>query len=651
MIEGRVNTTGINRYELLVDSVVDYAICLINLDGTIASWNLGCERSTGYSASEVLGKHIAMFYTDEAQAAGEPAAALVTAHDEGRMEAEGWRCRKDGSQYWVNVVLDLVRTPDGMAIGYASVTRDLTERKQADDRLRHSEEQFRLLLQGVGDCAIYMLDPNGFITSWNTGAQRIKGYTREEILGKHLSTFYTLEDRAAGEPQRALGLAASTGRFEAEGWRVRKDGSSFWAHVIIDRITDDDGRHVGFAKVTRDITARRDADAALADAREALFQSQKLEAVGQLTGGVAHDFNNLLMAVIGSLELLEPRLSHDPHALNLLGNALAGARRGAALTKRMLAFARKQELQPTAIDVRVLVHGISSLLQRSAGPTITIDTVFPLTLHHTLVDGNQLELALLNLVMNARDAMPDGGHIIITAKNESIELSGHRTALPPGDYVSLSITDNGQGMDAATLERATEPFFTTKGIGKGTGLGLSMVHGLAEQSGGRLVLRSEAGRGTTAELWLPMALTEQVAPSRAPEQAAPEAEASSAQSILVVDDDPLIAMTMTAVLNDLGHVTVEANSAQEALEQLSQKTFFDLMITDYAMPVMNGLQLIEEVQARWPDLPIILASGYAELPGGSAKDVLRLPKPFGRADLVRVVEAAVAWSANRKTTV
>jgi PAS domain S-box-containing protein len=547
------------------------------------------------------------------------------------------------------MVLDLVKTSDGTPIGYASVTRDLTERKQAEDRLRHSEEQFRLLLQGVGDCAIYMLNQDGFITSWNTGAQRIKGYTREEILGKHLSTFYTLEDRAAGEPQRALGVAASTGRFEAEGWRVRKDGTSFWAHVIIDRITDDNGRHVGFAKVTRDITARRDADAALADAREALFQSQKLEAIGQLTGGVAHDFNNLLMAVIGSLELMEPRLTHDPQALNLLGNALAGARRGAALTKRMLAFARKQELKPTAIDLRALVQEISSLLQRSAGPTITIDTVFPLTLHQTLVDGNQLELALLNLVMNARDAMPEGGHIIITSRNETIEQSGHRTALPPGNYVSLSVTDDGHGMDPATLERAAEPFFTTKGIGKGTGLGLSMVHGLAEQSGGRLLLRSQEGRGTTAELWLPMAGTSVAAPARAPE---PEPEANAtAQSILVVDDDPLIAMTITAVLNDLGHVTVEAHSAREALEQLSQKTFFDVMITDYAMPVMNGLQLIEEVQSRWPGLPIILASGYAELPEGSARNVLRLPKPFGRADLVRVVEAAVARPAAKNAHV
>ncbi|WP_198651586.1 PAS domain-containing sensor histidine kinase [Dyella sp. C11] len=631
---------GHNKYELLVDSVVDYAIYLLDLDGNIASWNVGSERSTGYTAREVLGHHFSLFYNDDERQRGEPDLALAKVRSEGRWETEGWRQRKDGTRYWANVVLDLVKTADGVAIGYASVTRDLTERKEAEDRLRRSEEQFRLLLQGVGDCAIYMLDTNGCITSWNTGAQRIKGYTRDEILGKHLSTFYTLEDRAKGEPGRALGIAADVGRFEAEGWRVRKDGTSFWAHAIIDRINDDNGKHVGFAKVTRDITARRDADMALSEAREALFQSQKLEAVGQLTGGVAHDFNNLLMAVIGSLELLEARLTHDPQALNLLGNALAGAQRGAALTRRMLAFARKQELRPTSVDVKALVQGITTLLQRSAGPTVTVDTVFPLSLQPTLVDGNQLELALLNLVMNARDAMPEGGHIIIAAKDETIDLN-HRTGLPPGAYVCLTVTDDGQGMDAETLSRAMEPFFTTKGIGKGTGLGLSMVHGLAEQTGGRLQLRSEVGLGTTAELWLPVS-TMEVAETVPVDELPSAATSSGALTILVVDDDPLIAMTMSAVLNDLGHLTVEVNSGRDALEELAQKPYFDLLITDYAMPGMNGAQLAAEVKARWPTLPIILASGYAELPEGTAKTVLRLPKPFGREDLVRVIDAAAA---------
>lgn len=633
-----------NTYRLLVDAIVDYAIAMLDIDGHISSWNSGAKRSTGYSADRIIGKHFACFYTDEDRLDGRPEKDLMTARAEGRFETEGWRVREDGALFWASVVIDPVRTDDGNLIGYAKVMRDLTERQRDKHRLRHSEEQFRRLVQSVEDYAIFMLDTQGLVSSWNSGAQRIKGYTDHEIIGQHFSTFYTLDDRAQRQPERALRVAAETGRFENEGWRLRKDGSSFWAHVVIDRILDDDGEHIGFAKVTRDITNKRDADQALAEAREALFQSQKLEAIGQLTGGVAHDFNNLLMAVLASLELLESHLRDDPRALNLLANAIAGARRGAALTQRMLAFARKQELKPTRVDIKALVQGISGLLQRSAGPTITIDTVFPLTLEHVLVDSNQLELALLNLVMNARDAMPEGGRIIIAARTENVKRGSHRSGLPNGAYVCVALTDEGHGMDPVTLQRAMEPFFTTKGVGKGTGLGLSMVHGLAEQSGGRLVMHSEVANGTTAELWLPMAIDQAEQPTVIEPPAASPVQGEGL-SILVVDDDPLIAMTMNAVLTDMGHQSYEAHSGKIALELLETGCHVDVIITDYAMPGMTGIQFAQRVKAQWPSVPIILASGYAELPEESSADIIRLPKPYGRADLVQAINRATQLQA------
>jgi PAS domain S-box-containing protein len=497
------------------------------------------------------------------------------------------------------------------------------------------EEQFRLLVQGVTDYAIYMLDLDGCVSSWNAGAKRIKGYRPEEIIGEHFSRFYTEEDRADGLPERALHTAATEGKFEKEGWRVRKDGSRFWAHVVIDPVRDDTGQIIGFAKITRDITERMETQRALEQAREALFQSQKLEAIGQLTGGIAHDFNNLLMAILGSLELVKKRLPHDPKITPLIDNAVQGAQRGAGLTQRMLTFARKQELKLQAVELPSLVRGMTGLLQRSLGPTIRIETRFPRGLPPVSTDANQLETALLNLAVNARDAMPGGGVIRMEAAHAELDARSE-TGLPPGEYVRLSVVDSGQGMDAETLTRATEPFFTTKGIGKGTGLGLSMVHGLAEQSGGRLIIRSTPGEGTTIELWLPRAEVDdelQIIVGARPE---PADETIDPLVVLAVDDDSLVLMNTIAMLEDLGHRVFPATSAREALALLRHEKV-DLVLTDYAMPQTNGLQLAKAIRARHPDLPVVLATGFAELAADDDPDLPRLSKPFLQQDLVHMI--------------
>jgi PAS domain S-box-containing protein len=557
---------------------------------------------------------------------------------EGRFESEGWRLRKDGSRFWTHVVIDPIRAPGGELIGYAKITRDFTEQKAAEAALKRSEEQFRLLVQGVTDYAIYMLNTDGKIASWNMGAQRIKGYAPEEIIGQHFSRFYSAEDKERGDPQKGLSIAAAEGRFEKEGWRVRKDGTRFWAHVVIDAIKDDRGELIGFAKVTRDITERRDAQRALEEAREALFQAQKLEAIGQLTGGVAHDFNNLLMVVISSLELMRRRLPDDPRLKSLLENAAQAAQRGATLTQRMLAFARRQELHREEIDLPDLVRGMRELLQRSLGPTIRIETRFPLSLPKVHTDANQLESALLNLAVNARDAMPKGGPIIIAAREETIETKAPG-GLPPGHYVCFSVQDSGEGMDEDTLARAADPFFTTKGVGKGTGLGLSMVQGLAEQSGGRLVLSSRNGEGTTVGIWLPAVAAEAPSPRKQPKREAEPARGPSL-TVLAVDDDALVLMNTAAMLEDLGHRVVEAHSGLKALELLKGDEAIDLVITDQAMPGMTGLELTEAIRAERPELPILLATGYAELPEGLKTDLPRLSKPFGQRELQIAVNAA-----------
>ena len=502
-----------------------------------------------------------------------------------------------------------------------------------------SSGRARLLVEAIHDYAIYMLDPTGLITSWNAGAQRFKGYRAEEVIGTSFSRFYTPEDREAGLPRRALETAAREGKFEAEGWRVRKDGTRFWAHVVIDPIRLPGGELVGFAKITRDLTERREAQRLLEQTREELLQSQKMDAIGQLTGGVAHDFNNLLMAILSSHQLLRKRLDDDPRLLLLLDNATQAAQRGVALTQRMLAFARRQELKPELIEVTSRIAGMMDLLRRSLGPSMAIDTRLPASLDRVQVDPTQLELAILNLALNARDAMPQGGSLEIEACAETID-NFHPTRLPPGRYVCISVRDTGEGMDEAVLARAIEPFFTTKGVGKGTGLGLSMVHGLVEQAGGKLMLKSRRGEGTTAEIWLSAASGSTV---ESPAPVITQTDKVEAVTVLAVDDDALVLMNTTFMLEDLGHQVVAASSGRQALQMLRNGHDIRVVLVDQAMPGMTGTELIAEIRQSRPDMPVILATGYGEVPPGARVDV-KLGKPFGQEELQQAIRTALARS-------
>ena len=547
-----------------------------------------------------------------------------------------------------------IRLGDG-STGQLAITRDVTARNQSRDeqrelhaeleekvrlrtqeletalsRLQESERSFELLVDSVTDYALFMLDPTGRIVSWNSGARRIKGYDAAEIIGKSFECFYSEQDRAAGLPAANLRTATLEGRLETEGWRVRKDGTRFWANVIIDAIRTD-GHVVGYAKITRDITERRAAEARLR-------QAQKMEAVGQFTGGAAHDFNNLLMAILGSLEILRKRLPNEARLIGLLDNAVQAAKRGSSLTQRMLAFARRQELKQEAVDLAHLVNNILELLERSLGPTINIETRFPREAVRVRTDANQLETALLNLAINSRDAMPNGGTLTISVTEHSI-AGAHSTGLPPGAFACLAVTDTGHGMDEATLTRATEPFFTTKGIGKGTGLGLSMVDGLIGQSGGKLIVQSQVGRGTTIELWFPITTKVEEARAGGPTDLQEGVQTERRLCILAVDDDSLVLANIAAMLEDLGHKVIAVGSGARAIETLESTPGIDLVITDQAMPVMTGTQLIEALRARRPALPVILASGYAELPQGVSASICRLSKPFTQRALAEALAA------------
>lgn len=617
---------------------------MLDADGLTTSWNSGAQRMTGYTADEVIGKHFSRFYPAEDRESG-PERALNTAREEGRFVEEAWRIREDGTRFWASIVIDAIYDENKEFIGFANVIRDMSEREHTRQALAASEQQFKLLVQSVVDYAIFMLDSEGRVSTWNPGAQRIKGYTPAEIIGHHFSRFFTSEDRQASLPKRALAAAAQHGKFEMEGWRVRKDGTRFWASVVIDAIHDETGRLIGFAKIIRDITERKKAQEALDEARAALLQSQKMEAIGQLTGGVAHDFNNLLTVIESNADLLaNPNLS-ELQRRKLINGIQRAAERGAQLTHQLLAFARRQPLRPQILDINKLIGGFEAVLRRACGDMTELEFDLSLVSACANIDGTQFEAALLNLIVNARDAMPRGGKLRIrtTPEDVNVQRPVANGTVTPGRYIVVSVHDAGEGMTPEVKTRAFEPFYTTKETGRGSGLGLSQVYGFVAQSGGYVNIESAVGVGTTISLYLPLVSEVEETRSARPSQA--RTPRLSAGTVLVVEDDPDVMESAVATLKMLGYDVLTAGDGLSALDTLRRGQPIDVLFTDVVMPRgMSGVELARAAIRLRPGLKVLLASGYPtsvlSAEHGHIDEFSLLTKPYRWAELAERLRAA-----------
>jgi PAS domain S-box-containing protein len=509
----------------------------------------------------------------------------------------------------------------------SELSRAKLDFEQTQTVLKSTKRRFQIFLESVPDYAIFVLDSSGHVASWNSTAQQIIGYATQEIVGKHFSIFYRPDERRAGVPNRALELAVQKGRHEMEGWRIRKNGTPFFVTGVLTAIRDDNSNLLGFASVIRDATERRNTQEKLVEAREQLAMAQKMEAIGKLTGGIAHDFNNLLMIIGGSAQLfkrlLDPKL---PRAIEALQSA---AKRGETLTRQLLTFSRRQHLSPTVVDLNASIRNLRPMIESSLRGNIVYKEAINPNLWPVKVDLAELELAIVNIAVNARDAMPNGGVFALTAENVTVNNSSGQDG-QNGDFVAIEFGDSGTGIPPDLLSKIFDPFFTTKEVGKGTGLGLSQVYGFAHQSGGTVRAESKVGLGTAITIYLPSYAGVAIdAPKISETARAPR------QMVLIVDDSAEVAEVTSSLFEHLGYDTAYCDSAEAALRLLADGTKIDLVFSDIVMPgTIDGVGLASEVQARYPHLPVILTTGYSDAAQAAPPSLPILRKPFD-ADALR----------------
>lgn len=652
-------------WESVLDAI-DAGVIVVDERYNISGWNDWVAKATGHSAAEIVGRNLFDVFDNLSKTRLQPAisdafqygSASVLTHSLNKL----FPLRSESGHELVHNVI--VRPLPDEPIKYCVLQITDVSVSVARERVLRDRQnaRYHAIVDSAPD-AIITTSSDRTIQWFNAAAAQVFGLSIDELRGRKVDSLLRDPENLSAVIAAHEENATTAGKaIQVHG--TKGDGLSAYFEVSYSGWNADGRRFI--TTIWRDVTERVTAEKALFDAREALrktneelelrviertnerevvlgqlHESQKMETIGQLTGGVAHDFNNLLAVILGSLSLLKKGLPADPRTSRLLDGAIQGAERGATLTKRLLAFARRQELKIEAVEVQKLIPEMQDFLHQTIGPAISIILDIPSEIPSVKIDANQLELALMNLAVNSRDAMPNGGTLTISCRTGSAEVNNAPAILAPGDYVRISVADTGEGMNEATRAKAMEPFFTTKGVGKGTGLGLSMVQGLTAQCGGAMTITSHVGRGTTVSLWLPAANASDLIAVLTPEPASPASHGGRKLKILLVDDDVLVRTNSAFMMADLGHTVIEASSGKFALDILKNDGQIELVVTDYLMPGMNGLDLANEIKRARPTLPVILATGYADIQSHLGSEFPRLPKPYTQDQLAEILDATI----------